>query len=252
MGWSASLTSDRYMAEKSALLLPRKVRPERRAVLYAHGAFGDGGNLLDGSARPGLQAHAQAWAEAGLVVLSGDFGGSETYGNDAELAAMETAWPWLQASGLCATDKVILAGTSMGMMSINRFAAAHPTWVAGMCAFIPGIDTEDIRTRDALSTRAGINTAWALPVGSYIGGTDQTPIPSRGLPLSNLAAVAGIPTHLWYSSADTVATSTAVDAYAAGRGNVTKHLVSSSLGHTDAVTAAIPTVETSSLLRSWS
>lgn len=245
-GYSAVITTGRYSPpEVSTLFLPRVIRSSRRAVLYAHGATGDGTQAIDGYAHPGVVLQIASLVANGLVVLAGDFGGSSTMGNDTGLTAMEGAWSYLQSSGYCATDKLILTGGSMGFMSISRFALAHPTSVAGMIGWIPAIDIEDVRTRDPLSLRAPINTAWALPVGSYIGGADQTPVPTRGKPLdpSNLSAVNAIPTHLFYSSADTVCTSTAVDTYAAGRANVTKHLVSSSLDHSDtAVRAAdIPT-----------
>lgn len=245
-GYSADAQVGRYTpSEISVLLRPRNIVLTRRPVLFAHGAGNDGTQILDGVNQNGITRNMACLARdegnrQGFVVLSGNFGGAITMGNDAELAAMEAAWAWLQASGLCATDKVILAGASMGFMSINRFAAAHPSQVSGMIGWIPAIDIEDMRTRNVLGLRAGTNTAWGLPVGSFIGGVDQTPVPTRGKPLDsgNLAAVAAIPTHLFYSSADTVATSTAVDAYAAGRANVTKHLVSTTLDHSDAAILA--------------
>jgi hypothetical protein len=246
MGYSAVSRIGRYSpSELSVLMLPREVNPTRRAVIYAHGANGDGSQVLDAANQRGVVLNAAALANAGLVVVSGDFGGAQTWGNDTELAAMEGAWSYLQASGLCATDKVVLLGTSMGFLSISRFAKEHPSWVAAMNGWIPGIDVEDIRTRDALGSRSLINTAWGLPAGSYVGGADQTPVPTRGRPLdsANLAAVAGIPTHLWYSSGDTVCVSAAVTSYAAGRANVTTHLCSSA-EHSDAAVLAadVPTV----------
>lgn len=240
MAYSSVLATGRYSTELSVLLLPRTVNPAKRAVLYCHGANGDGAQAVEAATQRGVTQNMAALAKAGLVVLGADMGGPQTFGNDALLTAMEGNRNWLWASGLCATDKVILAGASMGNLSNHRFAAAHPTQVAGIVGWIPALDIEDMRTRDVLSTRALINTAWSLPVGSYIGGADQTPVPTRGKPLdsSNLALVNAIPTHLFYSSADTVCTSAAVDAYAAARSNVTKHLVSSSLDHSDAAVIA--------------
>jgi hypothetical protein len=252
MGYSAVSTTGRYSpSELSCLLVPREVVPSRRAVFYSHGAAGNGMQVMDAVSNKGPTLIAAALARAGFVVLSGDFGGAQTYGNDTELAAMEGAWSYLQGSGLCAADKAILMGASMGFLSISRFALAHPTWVAGMNGWIPAVDIEDMRTRDAIGTRSLINTAWGLPVGSYIGGADQTPVPTRGKPLDNVATVAGIPTHLWYSTADTVTTSTAVDAYAAARTNVTKHVVSNSLEHSDAAVQAADVATVVGLAQSW-
>lgn len=240
MSYSSVLSKSRYGSELSVLLLPRTVNPARRAVLYSHGANGDGAQAVEAATQRGVTRNMAALAEAGLVVLGADMGGPQTFGNDTLLTAMEGHRDWLWSSGLCATDKLILAGASMGNLSSSRFAAAHPTQVAGIVAWIPGIDIEDMRTRDVLGTRSLINTAWGLPAGSYIGGADQTPVPARGKPLdpSNLALVNAIPTHLFYSSADTVTTSAAVDAYAAGRSNVTKHLASTTLDHSDAAVIA--------------
>ena len=244
----------RYGSEVSTLVVPRKLDPAKRIVLYAHGAGGDGRDVCDGVNKAAVMAHVNAWADAGLLVLASDFGGPQTFGNDTELTAAETIVSWAFASGMCATDKVVFTGSSMGTFSALRYALAHPTLVAGISTFMAAVDIEDIRTRDAQSARANINTAWGLPVGSYIGGADQTPVPTRGKPLdpANATAVAGIPTHFWYSTADTVATSTAIDAYAAARANVTKHIVSTSLGHVDATIAAASTADTTSLLQSWS
>ncbi len=195
---------------------------------------------MDGQSQAGVTRICATLAVNGFYGLGGDFGGPTTMGNDVELAAMEGAVDSLLASGNCASDKVILIGASMGMLSISRYAMEHPTKVAGMVGLIPAIDIEDLRTRDALGTRSMINTAWSLPVGSYIGGSDQTPVPTRGKPLdsANLAAVAAIPTPLWGASDDTVATAAAVAAYAAARANVVTHNVGA-LGHTDAAVRAV-------------
>lgn len=253
MGYSAVSRVDRYSpSETSVLFLPRMVNAGRRAVLYAHGAGGGGAQALDGVNQQGVTANIAALVEAGFVVLSGDFGGDQTYGNDTQLSAMEAAWSYLQGSGLCASDKVVLTGASMGMLSVHRFAAAHPSSVAGMNGWIPALDVEDLRTRDASGTRSLINTAWGLPAGSYVGGADQTPVPVRGRPMdeSNLSVVSGIPTELWYSSGDTVTLASVVSAYAAARSGVTTHLVSSA-DHGDAVIRSADVTAVVQLVRGW-
>lgn len=240
-GYSASLTVGRYTpSETSALFLPHQIVPTRRAVIYAHGANATGAQALDGTTQSGVTQNIAALVNAGLVVLSGDWGGAQTHGNDTMLAAMEGGWAYLQASGLCATDKVILCATSMGMFSASRFAAAHPTSVAGINAWMPAIDIENLRITNALGLRDLINTAWGLTAGSTSQSVSPpaSTVPTRGRPLDNLATVEAIPTHLWYSSADTVALPAGVTAYAAGRANVTTHLCSTTADHGDAVVLA--------------
>lgn len=242
MGYSASLGVGRYSpSELSALYVPRSVDTAKRAIIYAHGAGGDGSQPLDATNQRGVYNNIIALVNAGFIVLSGDFGGAQTFGNDTELAAMEGAWSYLQTSGLCATDKVILTGASMGFMSISRFAKEHPTQSAGMIGWIPAIDIEEMRISDAIGLRDLINAAWGLTAGSTSQSVSPpaSTVPVRGRPLdsANLAAVASVPTHLWYSSGDTVTKPSGVTAYVAGRANATAHLCSSA-EHSDAAIIA--------------
>jgi pimeloyl-ACP methyl ester carboxylesterase len=260
MSYYAESRLGRYSpSELSVTFEPRGNSSALRPFFYAHGANGNGLQAYDGVNQKGVTKNLAALAHEGLYGLSGDFGGPHTYGNDTGLAAMEGAWTYAQDTGRCKTDKVILLGASMGAMECLRFALAHPTLVAGIICWIPAIDIEDFRTRNVLSLRDQINTGnsvagqgWGLPAGSYIGGADQTPVPTRGKPLdpANMAVLT-MPIHLFYSSGDTACTSTAVDAYAAGRPNVTKHLVSTSLNHTDAAILAASIDDVVTLCRGW-
>lgn len=220
----------RGVAEISTLIVPRVPDPTKRAVFMAHGANGQATDVTH-ALFPNLSAKAFTAAKAGYVVLIADFGGPQTYGTDALLTNVETWWAWIKTQGICATDKVIMTGASMGTLTSHRFARDHPDQVAGIGCFIPYIDVEYARTNDLLSIRALINTAWGMPVGSYIGGADQTPIPTRGRPLDYATTLNAIPTHLWYSTADPISTN--VGTYAASRDNVTLHVTSNSLSHGD-------------------
>lgn len=229
-GTAIATSSGRGVAEGSVLLVPRKVDTAKRCVFMAHGANGQGTDLV-APASPNLSAKTFALLQAGFVVLSADFAGSQTYGNDTELANYETWWAWIKTQGLCKTDKLIACGASMGTLTSMRFAREHPDQVAGIGCLIPFLDVEYGRTSNVLGLRDLINTAWGLPAGSYIGGADQTPVPTRGRPLDYASTVAAIPTHMWYSTADTVSTN--VDTYAASRANVTLHVTSTSAIHGD-------------------
>jgi hypothetical protein len=235
-GYTALFLPNRYSSEWSTLFVPRHPIPTKRAVFYSHGAAGNGAQALGFGNLPNIAKMMGKAALNGFVILSGDFGGPQTYGNDSEVAAMETAWAWLKTTGLCATDKVILTGASMGSLSSHRFAADHPGWVAGMNLWMPAIDPDDLRNRNALGTTDLINTAWSLLAGSTVA-TGGAPIPTKGQPLQRLADYQAIPTHLWYSTADTVTLSSIIDTYAAGRPNVTKHSTSTSADHGDGVVA---------------
>lgn len=236
-GYSASWVAGRYSAETSVLMTPRRVDPTRCAIIYAHGANGNAANVVDGTSQKAITATMAAAAHAGFVVLSGDWGGPQTYGNDAEMAEMDAGWEWLRTTGLCRSDKVILTGGSMGFLSIARWAADNEIEVAGMNGWIPAIDIDALRNTDALGMRDLINAAWGLPAGSYpAAGGD--PIPLRGQPIQRAAELNGIPTHLWYSSGDTVTLAEDVLEYAAARTHVVLHEVSTTLDHSDEAIAA--------------
>ncbi len=236
-GYSVSLKKNIIGSELSALYIPRVPDPQRRAVIYAHGANGDGSQTLDTQQQPTITRFFGMIAQAGFVVLSSDWGGPQTHGNNTGLSAMESGWTFLKNSGLCATDKVILSGASMGTLSTHRFAKEHPTEVSGITNWIPFVDIENGRTNDYLALRANINTAWGMPVGSYIGGSDQTPLPTDAKLLSYASALPPIPTHMWYSTGDVISTN--MSTYLAARnGSATGHIVSTSLIHTDAAVAA--------------
>lgn len=238
-GYTVSSRVGLFNGEVSTLFLPRKTDPARCAVIYAHGANGTGTEPVNFAAHStGLVLQFARIAQAGYVVLSSDWGGAQTYGNDVELAAMEAGWGWLKASGLCRTDKVILTGGSMGSLSCHRFALDHEAEVAGMNLWIPALDVEQARTNDPIGLRDLINTAWGLPAGSH-QGLDGTTVPVRGNPLARAAEANAIPTHLWYSTADTVTPPDAVTRYAAARTGVTTHITSTTAPHgNDAIAGA--------------
>lgn len=240
-GYNASLIANRYgIAETSVLMLPRRVDPTRCAIIYAHGAGGKSSNVVDGVTQKAITRIMAEVVRAGFVVLSGDWGGAQTYGNDAEMAAMDAGWEWLRNSGLCRNDKVILSGGSMGFMSILRWAADNESEVAGINGWIPAIDIEEVRNSNALGLRDLVNAAWGLAAGSY-QALDGTTVPHRGNPLLRASELNYIPTHVWYSTGDTATKASSVNSYALARSNVVRHVVSTTLDHSDEAIAASDT-----------
>lgn len=232
--------------ELSLLLLPRQIDPTKRAFIYDHGAGGSAAELC----WPWLPSIAEVMWDLARdhVVLAGNFGGPNTFGNDTEAAAMEGAWlGYLKDSGLCLPDKMVMVGASMGMESMCRFAADHPGEVAGILSLIGAPDVEGLRTANPWgSIRDLINTAWGLPLGS----TDATdPVPLRGRAMDRAAEIAAIPTHLWYSDLDTAATSAMQHAYSAARSNVTEHLMSPGGDHGEAAFTGMDKAEFLSIAR---
>lgn len=224
--------ADSMFGEPYTLLLPHFVDPTKRAIIWAHGANGLNTDSLDAHSK-GIPAALFRLAQEGFVVLSCDFSGPFSYGNDAALAAVVARWAELKLTGLCATDKFIGMGASMGTLTMLRYAKEHPTQVSGMNFWIPLVDTEAVRTSNAVGVRATINSSWGMPVGSYIGGADQTPLPANAKPIGYAHTLTDIPTHMWYSTADLVSANMATFLAAHGP-NAHGHITSTTEGHTDA------------------
>lgn len=225
-GYSVTQATTRYTPnEPSYLYRPRHPIPSKRAVILLHGAGNGAIQYQDSKNLPTLSKCIQQFALNNYLMLSADAGGAQTWGNDTQLTAVEAAWAYLKSTGECATDKVILAGASMGSLSSHRFAAEHPTDVAGMMLWMPAIDIEDIRNRNSLGSMDLINTAWGLAAGSTVA-TGGAQVPTRGRPLDRVAAYDAILTRIEYSSGDTVCTSTVCDTYAGLRdpSKLTRHV----------------------------
>lgn len=236
MGYTVSyVASGRHAAEGSVLLLPRVPDPNKRMIMIVHGANATAYSSLDTPNWRGFGRAAHHAANMGFMVFAADFGGMQTWGNDVALAAAEDAWDWAKGTGWCATDKAIWVPGSMGQLTVCRFAVAHPDEVAGISSFIPCFSPDDIRNTNALGARDSINTAWGIPAGQY-PSAGHDPLPERGRPLAaaNLAATDGIPTQLWYSTADTVTKPQYVEEYAAGRSGVELFVTSTTADHSGA------------------
>lgn len=233
---SYSRAADAMFGEPYTLVVPRVIDTDKRCVFYAHGAAGTNVDAVSATSK-GIPAIMFALAQAGFVVFAADFGGYHTYGNATVLASMEARWAEMKLTGLCATDKFIATGASMGTLSSHSMALENPDEVAGLINWVPLVDPEGTRTRNDLGLRELQNAAWGMPVGSYIGGADQTPLPYAGNPLLFAGDMEEIPTQMFYSTADPI--SSKMTEYLAARGSsAVGHVVSSVLGHSDAAIQA--------------
>jgi hypothetical protein len=218
--------------EPFTVWMPRQPDPSKRMIFYFHGANQAGIDLTATTGRA-IQSTLEALSQAGHIIISADWGGLQTYGNQAFLDKVEAWWTWWKATGLCAKDKFIVLGASMGTLSGHRVAKEHPTWVAGMSFWLPFVDVEAGRISNYVGVRDPFNTAWGLPLGSYIGGADQTPAPFNSNPMLYASAMAAIPTHMWYSTADPISANMAT--YLTSRGSsAVGHITSTIEGHTEA------------------
>lgn len=194
--------SDQYTTvgtgEGFVVIAPRLYQPDGQtpAILYAHGAGGNGvGTAMSAEVSAQQYNFAHCLAEAGYLVVSGDWTGSWHWGNPGAMARMEAARAWVQdPAGLwrAKPGKVGCAGSSMGGVTSINFWRYNPANVAAVITTIPVGDLDDIRDYDRSSQgfRASINLAYGLPVNS----TRTFPV-TAGMPASSgqasLPATAG-------------------------------------------------------------
>lgn len=154
-------------------------------LLYCH-SNGAGAFTCRTTTYPGELALANAVGER-LAVLSGDFGGPSTFGNDTSLSAVGSGKTWLQGASCpvrAKAGKVALLGLSMGAIVATAWAKANPTLVSCIALIIPAVDVDAIRVADVSGIAATINTA-------YGARTDTATLVSGSATVSDTSAVAG-------------------------------------------------------------
>lgn len=138
--------------ERQILIRPKNnITVPRYPILYTHGA----GAQADAMLEYGNACHrTQKVADRGIVGVSGDFGGTQTWGNDKAQAAMTDAFNWLQTQPGVKPGKVAIAGGSMGGLNALVWAAANPTKVSCISIYIPVLNPSQIHDQN-LSGYAG-------------------------------------------------------------------------------------------------
>lgn len=241
--FSASYSVGRIVAGQADVVLrPRSPRSGKRGVILLHGM--DTSLLVwgDPALAPGQAGVGAALAGAGLVCVSIHAEGNG-WANAATLADIDAARLYLGSLG-CPVDKVLLVGASMGAANALGYTAAHPDRVAAVVGIIPASDVNDLRDNNrAGTTRAAINTAWALPAGST---SATVPLPDAANPFADATAAAiassGAPIRLYYSTVDAVVIPATVTALAAKIGpTATATVIDTTTGHSDATVAKTPT-----------
>lgn len=167
-------------------------------ILYTHGA----GARADANMDYGNASLRTALvADAGITGVSADFGGTQTWGNDTAMAAMTAAFNWLQTQPGVKPGKVALAGGSMGGLNALAWAAANPTKVTCVNAYIPVLNPSEIH--DLNLTHQGTGYAQfvdqAYPPGWVTADRRATKDP---LYMAGLGRYAGIPIRIHFGLQD--------------------------------------------------
>jgi dienelactone hydrolase len=188
--------------EKVTLITHRlhKWDGSKRAVVLLPGHNGDAltvmaqAAFLVGNQRLGDVAAAMDLA---LPVLAIDGGGGQTFGNDTAIARIADAVAWIAATGYGKTDKVILAGTSMGSTAGVNYAARNPSKVAALALFYPAMDLQ--WTRDNAGYTAEVDGAYGGSAGFTAAVASHSPTPQAAS-----GALGSLPIKGWHASADSV------------------------------------------------
>lgn len=137
------------------------------------------------------------FADEGYPVVSDDFGGFQTWGNDTAIAAADDAYDYLTGTlgALSGDDSVILYGISMGGCTALNWAVRNLSKVKAIVLIVPVVDLQDIHDNNRASFRSTIEAAY----GSEAAFNAASPTHS---PVEFGASLAGIPIRIWYGAVD--------------------------------------------------
>jgi hypothetical protein len=110
-------------------------------VLYTHGAGGRADIDLN-YGRSGIRTNGLS--DNGVLGVSGDFGGQQTWGNERAMNAMTATYNWLQTQPGVKPGKVAIAGGSMGGLNALIWASQNPDKVSCLSIYKPVINIGDI------------------------------------------------------------------------------------------------------------
>lgn len=161
-------------------------------------------------------------AAAGIPLFTADFTGDH-WGNDASIATVASARTAMNAQLGPRTDKVLLAGISMGALLALNWARQNLASVAAVALVTPAVSLQDIHDNNRGGYAAEIEAA-------YDGLAAYTAALPTHNPVEYAAELEGVPIEVWRSTTDTICTQATVDAFAATTGAEVHSL--GAVGHT--------------------
>ncbi len=206
-GYSQAAPTDRLLVQRRAGYHPTGGMP---VVLYCHSA---GGSAVEPATfiSPAAPANStvdrlvRAIAEAGYLVVAGDFGlrsnpgdvlfPARLFGNDEALARMADALTWARSKGGGRGGPAQVMGFSMGGGAAQAFAVNYPADVASLSLFAPVCSLQDFAANNRAGQAPAVNAAYG---GTYVDAT-HGPLHSP----VRFAAQPSVPADLWFSQIDT-------------------------------------------------
>lgn len=228
---------------EAQILIQPRIQPTAPLypILYTHGA----GARADALGTYGNAAQrTRLVAEAGLTGISADFGGTQTWGNDAAMAAMTAAYNWLQGKPGVKPGKVILCGGSMGGLNALVWAAANRDKVAAVSIYIPVLNPSQIHDQNVQGYATYIDQSYPPAWNTAARRATKDP-----LYMATQGKYAGLPIQLHYGKSDLICLPENVQPFATAVG-ASCELFSYTGGHEEATEKQIDrNAETAFILR---
>lgn len=202
----------------------------RRIILWHHGAGGETLAIVTGNAaRLNSIALVRRLVSAGYSLMSCDFGGANTFGNDTAMSRITDAVTYAGTLGYD-TDKVGLWGESMGHMNVYNWAHRNPTKVAAIIGMIPLCDAQAVYDGDIGGLASDMDAAYG---GNWAGNA------STRDPKQILGIVSGLNWRIYYASDDPLVPAADAVALAAALGKSSQAFNMGPGGHDDDPVATV-------------
>lgn len=234
--WSYS-TGIAVALENVTIAMPRCLPAggKARLIISAHGGSEQAATMVNEQSGAGYKWNDLcAYTAAGFIVLFPDLGstvypppsagfgtggghGLVNFGNDEAIASYGNYWTWAKANLPVKTDKLIVAGGSMGTVTAMNWARQNVSQCKAVVISNPLVDLYLIYSTNVLQHQGDVAQAYGLG-GDGVGYDPPVPAGSfTGLPTHSMAIytennpsdVAGIPIGCWASDNDPDAYNTA-------------------------------------------
>lgn len=176
------------------VMLPKLFRPNGTypIAVYCHG-HGENAWLPMQAQRFGQYQFIRAVAEAGYLVISGDFGGN-LWGNDTAQSRIASTITYAKNTLGGKVGKVAMFGTSMGGCTALSYGARYPAEVACIAAIGPACDLT------LMDPKFGtVDAAYGGAYSDTVHGPDHNP-----QKMATLGKFGSMPVKAWYGDTDTV------------------------------------------------
>lgn len=198
--WAQFFAGQYTPSENAILWRDSQYRAPQTLVVMAHGYQAGAVDYLTT-----YRFVANQIARRGFPVLTGDFGGPATFGNDAcSQTAIPNAVAWAQTQPGVKTGAVIVFGGSMGCLSVCNYALNHVANVKAVILELPAVDLQDLHDNRYIATPGDLVAPIEAAYTNNAGYLAALPTHNPNL-TANRATLSALPFQIHYSTNDPVA-----------------------------------------------